>query len=278
MRKKVRGLRKIEQAVLKRQSVGESKPHAPGDSEAATPVNVGPMDDACVAADADSADARGARLLRGGAWHSQRRSRGPAPPSRLADGRGVGRSPRVDPAERGRAKRGFAEQQLSRLAGCIDRGLDAVRDEQETIRKHVKDIKEVAATLEPGGGPAHERQETFEGLIDRFSQAEDPIHRQMVQVMTSFLAGLFVGEGTLGTDPRQSRSGALVSLTQESRTADPRPSPRRDSDRPGRAHAWCMPSMPTPRIPSRSPWTTCCRIGQLGSRSASNRHWTAARS
>jgi hypothetical protein len=34
-------------------------------------------------------------------------------------------------------------------------------------------------------------------LIDRFSRTEGPIHRQMVQVMTSFLAGLFVGEGKL---------------------------------------------------------------------------------
>jgi hypothetical protein len=34
-------------------------------------------------------------------------------------------------------------------------------------------------------------------LIDRFSRTENPIHRQMVQVMTSFLAGLFVGEGKL---------------------------------------------------------------------------------
>jgi hypothetical protein len=32
-------------------------------------------------------------------------------------------------------------------------------------------------------------------LIDRFERTQDPIHRQMVQVMTSFLAGLFVGEG-----------------------------------------------------------------------------------
>jgi hypothetical protein len=32
-------------------------------------------------------------------------------------------------------------------------------------------------------------------LIDRFERTRDPIHRQMVQVMTSFLAGLFVGEG-----------------------------------------------------------------------------------
>jgi hypothetical protein len=32
-------------------------------------------------------------------------------------------------------------------------------------------------------------------LIDRFAQKKDPIHQQMVQVMLSFLAGLFVGEG-----------------------------------------------------------------------------------
>jgi hypothetical protein len=32
-------------------------------------------------------------------------------------------------------------------------------------------------------------------LIDRFERTKDPIHRQMVQVMTSFLAGLFVGAG-----------------------------------------------------------------------------------
>jgi hypothetical protein len=32
-------------------------------------------------------------------------------------------------------------------------------------------------------------------LIDRFERAPDPIHRRMVRVMMSFLAGLFVGEG-----------------------------------------------------------------------------------
>jgi hypothetical protein len=33
-------------------------------------------------------------------------------------------------------------------------------------------------------------------LIDRFQRTDDPIHRQMVTVMMSFLAGLFVGAGT----------------------------------------------------------------------------------
>ena len=34
-------------------------------------------------------------------------------------------------------------------------------------------------------------------MIDRFERTNDPIHQQMAQVMTSFLAGLLVGEGTL---------------------------------------------------------------------------------
>ena len=199
MRKKVRGLRTIDQAVLRRQGAAEPKCPAPVDREATTPVDVGPMETPACGADADPAGAVVLAYPRGGAWHSQRRSRRTAAPSWLADGRGVERSPRVDPAKRCRAKRGFAEQQLGRLAGCIDRGLEEVRDQHAAIRKHVKevkDVKEVAATLEPGARTCAARQRTFEELIDRFARSEDPIHRQMVQVMTSFLAGLFVGEGT----------------------------------------------------------------------------------
>jgi len=79
--------------------------------------------------------------------------------------------------------------------GCIDRGLDEVRAEQETIRDYVEDIKEVAVTLEPGKETCADRQEKFEELIDRFERTKAPIHQQMVQVMVSLLAGLFVGEG-----------------------------------------------------------------------------------
>ena len=57
MRKKVRGLRKIEQAVLKRQGVAESKRPAPVDHEATTLVNVGSMDTPSSAPDADPAGA-----------------------------------------------------------------------------------------------------------------------------------------------------------------------------------------------------------------------------
>ena len=81
------------------------------------------------------------------------------------------------------------------MAGCIDRGLDAVEADQETIQGYVKDIEEVAATLDPAEGSGAERQETFEALIDRFQSGEDSIRQKMARVMVSFLAGLFVGEG-----------------------------------------------------------------------------------
>jgi hypothetical protein len=74
--------------------------------------------------------------------------------------------------------------------------LDAVRADQATLRSDVKDIEEVAATLEPEAQPCADRQQQFEALMDRFERTQDPIHPQMVQVMMSFVAGLFVGEGT----------------------------------------------------------------------------------
>jgi hypothetical protein len=55
MRKKVRGLRKIEHAVLKRQGVEESKGHALDDPGAVTPVDRGLMDTPAAIPDADSA-------------------------------------------------------------------------------------------------------------------------------------------------------------------------------------------------------------------------------
>jgi hypothetical protein len=84
---------------------------------------------------------------------------------------------------------------LGRLAGCIDRGLEQVRAEQEPIREYVKDIERVAATLEPGLGSCAERRQKFEGLIDQLRGAQDPTRRHMAGLMISFLAGLFVGEG-----------------------------------------------------------------------------------
>src|SRR4029077_14973396 len=88
-----------------------------------------------------------------------------------------------------------AETQLARLAACIDQGLEHVQADQESLREYVKDIEEVAATLEPGGESCEHRQKKFEELIARFERNEDPIRQHMATLMTSFLAGLFVGAG-----------------------------------------------------------------------------------
>jgi hypothetical protein len=73
--------------------------------------------------------------------------------------------------------------------------LEHVQAEQESIREYVKDIEEVAATLEPGGKSCEDRRKEFEELIDRFERNKGPIHRHMATLMISFLAGLFVGAG-----------------------------------------------------------------------------------
>jgi hypothetical protein len=80
------------------------------------------------------------------------------------------------------------------LSGCITRGLDEVKEQQEVIREYVGVIAAVAATLEPGTADITERQERFEALIEDFEATDDPIRHGMAAVMLSFLDGLFVGE------------------------------------------------------------------------------------
>jgi hypothetical protein len=71
--------------------------------------------------------------------------------------------------------------------------LKEVRDEQETLRDYVKDLKEIDATLDPKQGSCADRQEKFEALAADFASKTDSIHQQMAQVMLSFLGGLFAG-------------------------------------------------------------------------------------
>ena len=51
------------------------------------------------------------------------------------------------------------------MAGCIDRGLDAVKPEQEVLRKQVEEIQGVADTLDPEEGNSAQRQAQFQELI-----------------------------------------------------------------------------------------------------------------
>jgi hypothetical protein len=54
--------------------------------------------------------------------------------------------------------------------------LNEVRDEQETIREYVKDLKEIDATLDPKQGSCARRREKFETLAAAFESKQDPIH------------------------------------------------------------------------------------------------------
>jgi hypothetical protein len=192
MRREVRGLRKIEQAVLMRQKAEMMEDLGPDDPRATVttiagvtnvPSSVVDSGDAVVLA--YCAAVRG--ILnddQGGPLH---------PPSlRMADAlHEVRESIQRNLDER---KGGFAEEQLSRLVQCITTGLNKVQEQQETIREYVEVIAEVAATLEPGTEDCTDREEKFEELIDQFERADDPIRHHMAMVMISFLPGLFVGD------------------------------------------------------------------------------------
>jgi len=82
---------------------------------------------------------------------------------------------------------------LQRLAGCIDRGLNQVHTDQEEIRRQVKDVGQVAATLEPGNGSTKKRQAEFVALREEFHGSNDAHQQHLAKVMESFEPGLFVG-------------------------------------------------------------------------------------
>jgi hypothetical protein len=193
MRSKVRGLRKIEQAVLKRQKGKmmerpESHPAEATVSLVAGPASPPPSTD-------DSVDAvvlDYCAAVRGILNDDQG---GPLDPPGLRMAAALKEVRTSIERNLDQARGGFAEEQLGRLARCITRGLDEVAPQQAAIQEYVPVIATVASTLDPEGGDCMDRQERFETLIDQFEATDDPIRHQMATVMLSFLAGLFVGDG-----------------------------------------------------------------------------------
>jgi hypothetical protein len=79
------------------------------------------------------------------------------------------------------------------LAGCIDRGLNQVADDLQTIQGHVATVQAIQETLEPMRGSCTVREQRFEILRDQLRSSDDLVQRQMGTVMASFQVGLFVG-------------------------------------------------------------------------------------
>jgi hypothetical protein len=89
-------------------------------------------------------------------------------------------------------KPGPGHGQLARLAGCIDRGLDAVKDQQQQIKKQVEQIRAVAETLKEDNGPRWQRKAKYEKLQREYQKQGEGYSAHLAKVMRSWARGLFV--------------------------------------------------------------------------------------
>ena len=219
MRRKVRGLRDIERAVLKRRRAtrsqvegghdvdkngrasgaastaghgGETKPKEGGVEEAPAPAKgmEGPK-----ATNPGDTEAAGQVVLdycavvrgvlnddQGGPLHP--------PGLRMAEALAQVR------ASLGRNlalhKAGRAHTLLERLATCIDRGLSGVKAQHEQVKEQVKAIQEVAATLDGSAGKLAQRKARYERLRRQYEKQGGEFYAHLSKLMVSFANGLFV--------------------------------------------------------------------------------------
>ena len=83
---------------------------------------------------------------------------------------------------------------MTRLAGCIDRGLDVVREPLTHVRAYAQDLQAVDSTLRPSDkATGQEREAAFIALQQEWQSSADPVHQHFAKMMSSFQPGLFVG-------------------------------------------------------------------------------------
>ena len=87
---------------------------------------------------------------------------------------------------------GRAHGQLARLAGCIDRGLEEVKEAQEQIKQQVEQIRAVAETLKEESGPRWQRQARYRELQREHQKQGGDFSAHLAKVMSSWAGGLFV--------------------------------------------------------------------------------------
>jgi hypothetical protein len=208
MRKKVRGLRGIERAVLSAQQADAkaalSQGVAPEVAETAATRAAGatrPSGDAAAARPGDTAgapvgpDDAGQVVLdyrcavrgilnddQGGPLHP--------PGLRMAQALTEVR------ASLGRVlalnKPGAAHGQLTRLAGYIDGGLAAVQEQQKQVEHQVEAIAAVAETLAAETGGLRQRRGSYQRLLLRYRGQGGQFYGPLAKVMQGWQAGLFV--------------------------------------------------------------------------------------
>ena len=88
---------------------------------------------------------------------------------------------------------GPAHRQLGRLAGCIDRGLAEAKNRQQKVRAQVKEIREVAATLDVRTGKLRERKRKYEQLQRGYQDKGGEFYGHLARMLLDWSKGLFVG-------------------------------------------------------------------------------------
>jgi hypothetical protein len=216
MRQKVRGLRDIERAVLRRCRPAKAlhprgfEPAGPRAEARAKAVAARPLGGAQAVAgqpttQADQAAARGATVpaldqasavvldycsaVRGILNDDQG---GPLHPPGLRMAKALAEVRASLGRNLGLNKPGVAHGYLQRLAGCIDRGLAEAQSRQEQVRAQVKEIRLVAATLDVQAGTLRKRRARYEQLRRCYQSKSGPFYAHLARMLRDWSKGLFV--------------------------------------------------------------------------------------
>jgi hypothetical protein len=83
---------------------------------------------------------------------------------------------------------------LTRLVGCIDRGLDVAREPLTQVRAYVRELQAVDSTLRPSDEvTGREREGRFRLLQEAWQSSADPVHQHFAKLLSRFEPGWFVG-------------------------------------------------------------------------------------
>ena len=83
---------------------------------------------------------------------------------------------------------------MTRLAGCIDRGLDVAREPLTHVKASVQDLQAVDSTLRPSDAvTGREREGRFILLEEAWQSSADPVHQHVATMLSSCEPGVFVG-------------------------------------------------------------------------------------
>jgi hypothetical protein len=83
---------------------------------------------------------------------------------------------------------------LTRLASCIDRGLDVVQASLTHVKAYVQDLQAVDRTLRPNDETTgEEREAQFILRRQEWESSTDPMHQHCANMMRSCEPGVFVG-------------------------------------------------------------------------------------